>query len=70
MPRATTIIDGDVFYLEHGEIFTQICCGCGLTHDLDMRRVTKGGRPMIRVKINVNARSTGQVRRHMKRGKK
>jgi hypothetical protein len=40
------------------------CCDCGLVHDIKFRRKGKA-----QWKIDRNERSTGQVRRHMKRKK-
>lgn len=39
------------------------CCDCGLVHDIEFR-VRRG---KAQWKIDRNDRSTGQVRRHMKR---
>lgn len=41
------------------------CCDCGLVHDHQYRK--KNGR--LEVRSRRNERSTGQVRRHMKRKK-
>ena len=41
------------------------CCGCGLTHDIDYK--VCGDKLMITVWVN--NRSTGQIRRRMKKNK-
>jgi hypothetical protein len=41
------------------------CCDCGLVHDIEFRRI----QDKIQWKIDRNDRSTGQIRRHMKRKK-
>ena len=46
------------------EPFKLSCCDCGLVHDIDFR-VTGAGKVLFR--FARNHRSTGQVRRHMRR---
>lgn len=58
-----TMRSGEWFPIDQGHKIA--CCTCGLTHNFYYRK--RKGQTELRAVCN--NRSTGQIRRHMKRGK-
>ena len=46
--------------------YKMACCDCGLVHNLDFR-VVEEDRPRVEFRVFRNYRSTGQIRRWMKK---
>jgi hypothetical protein len=48
--------------------FRQVCCDCGLAHDLEFRIVEEPGlltdHPKVEFRLKRNERATAQLRRH------
>ena len=49
-----------------GALFRLACCDCGLVHDFEMRVLSDGE---VELRGSRNERSTGQIRRHMRKEK-
>lgn len=42
--------DGDTIVLEDDTSYQLVCCDCGLTHELEVRRLSPGHRTLIKIR--------------------
>lgn len=44
------VTDGDTIVLEDDTSYQLVCCDCGLTHELEVRRLSPGHRTLIKIR--------------------